>query len=220
MRNRPLLLGHRGVRAIASIAENTYPSFDRALADGCDGFEFDMRLTKDHRAVICHDGKFRGLAIERENRAHFPELLVLEDVLSRYSEKAFLDIELKVPGLEKNTAVALRSHPPARGCTVSSFLPEVLRRFREQDHDIPLGFICDRRDALEEWRKLEVEYVIPKYKLVTRELLKQVHDEGKKMLVWTVNRRADMLRCAEWEVDGVISDDTSLLVRTLGSTSI
>jgi hypothetical protein len=34
-----------------------------------------------------------------------------------------------------------------------------------------------------------------------------------------VNRPADMLRFAEWDVDGVISDDTALLVRTLANVS-
>jgi glycerophosphoryl diester phosphodiesterase len=43
--SRPLLLGHRGARAVKSIPENTLASFDRAVADGCDGFEFDVRLT-------------------------------------------------------------------------------------------------------------------------------------------------------------------------------
>ena len=44
---RPLLLGHRGARAEKSISENTLASFDLALAQGCDGFEFDVRLAAD-----------------------------------------------------------------------------------------------------------------------------------------------------------------------------
>ena len=53
--SRLLRLGHRGARALTSIPENTLASFDRALADGCDGFEFDVRLTADGEAVVCHD---------------------------------------------------------------------------------------------------------------------------------------------------------------------
>ena len=41
---RPLLLGHRGAGAHKVIPENTPASFDQALADGCDGFEFDCEL--------------------------------------------------------------------------------------------------------------------------------------------------------------------------------
>ena len=48
----PLLLGHRGARVGKSIPENTLASFDLALASGCDGFEFDVRLTADGQAVV------------------------------------------------------------------------------------------------------------------------------------------------------------------------
>src|SRR5215475_7654265 len=98
---RPLLLGHRGARAIKSIPENTIASFDRALADGCDGFEFDVRLTADAKAVACHDPKFGRAEIARTTAEELPRLPRLEDVLARYQESAYLDIELKVRGLEK-----------------------------------------------------------------------------------------------------------------------
>jgi len=57
---RPLLLGHRGARAEKSIPENTLASFDCALAQGCDGFEFDVRLSADGQPVICHDTRVHG----------------------------------------------------------------------------------------------------------------------------------------------------------------
>src|SRR5277367_4918096 len=102
MSNRPILLGHRGARAVRSIRENTLASFDRALADGCDGFEFDVRLPADGEAVICHDAESDGLLIEVTRSRELPQLARLADVLERYEESAFLDIELKVSGLEKN----------------------------------------------------------------------------------------------------------------------
>ncbi len=58
---RPLLLGHRGARRAAP--ENTLEAFDLALAHGCDGFEFDVRMTRDGRCVICHDPRLRGREI-------------------------------------------------------------------------------------------------------------------------------------------------------------
>ena len=64
-RSRPLLLGHRGARALKSIPENTLASFDQALADGCDGFEFDVRLTADGTPAICHDPQSGSLEIAR-----------------------------------------------------------------------------------------------------------------------------------------------------------
>jgi glycerophosphoryl diester phosphodiesterase len=210
---RPLLLGHRGARAVRSTPENTLQSFDRALADGCDGFEFDVRLTADEQAVICHDPRFGGLEIAATKAVHLDPLPHLGEVLSRYQEHAFLDIELKVSGLEKITLALLRQYPPRRGFVVSSFLPEVLTAVRAQAETVPLGLICERRSEVFRWNELPSEYVIPHHTLVTAALLRELKDAGKKCFVWTVNDAAGMARLRNLGVDGIISDETSLLCR-------
>ena len=214
---RPLLLGHRGGRAVRSIPENTLESFDRALADGCDGFEFDVRLTADGRAVICHDPRFGGLEIAAATASQVDQLTHLDDVLSRYQERAFLDIELKVSGLEKITLEWLRRYPPRRGFVVSSFLPEVLLAIRAEDADVPLGLICETRSELLRWKELPVGYVIPHYKLAAPSILTEIKEAGKRILVWTVNNPTEMMRLSELRVDGIISDETSLLCRVIGN---
>lgn len=215
--HRPLLLGHRGARALKSIPENTIASFDRCLADGCDGFEFDVRLTADGLAVVCHDPRVGNLEIARAAARELAGLALLDDVLERYCELAFLDIELKVAGLEKITAELLRKHPPRRGYVVSSFLPEVLEALRAEDSAIPLGLICETRAELRRWDHLHVEYVIPHWELATPGLMSDLRAAGKKTLVWTVNGYDKMHALAQLGVDGIISDDTALLCRALHS---
>jgi glycerophosphoryl diester phosphodiesterase len=108
--SRPLLLGHRGARAVRAIPENTLASFDRALADGCDGFEFDVRLTADGQAVVCHDPTFGGFEIARTAAPRLPTLPRRHNVVERYP-RAFLDIELKAAGIERIVIEALRALP-------------------------------------------------------------------------------------------------------------
>jgi glycerophosphoryl diester phosphodiesterase len=213
--NRPLLLGHRGARGVRSIPENTFDSFDRALANGCDGFEFDVRTTADGVAAVCHDPHSQRVEIAKVSANRVPQLPRLEEVLSRYQERAFLDIELKVRGLEKVTAELLRKYPPQRGFVVSSFLPEVLLAFRETDQHVPLGLICETRNGLRPWKELPLAYVIPHYKLATESLICELKNAGKKVLVWTVNRRGQMQQFRNLGVDGIISDETELLSRSL-----
>jgi len=210
---KPLLLGHRGARAVKTIPENTIRSFDLALKHGCDGFEFDVRLASDGNAVICHDAEAGGVLISEatHNQLRLPRL---DQVLAHYAARAFLNIELKVAGLESALLIALAQSPPQRGYVVSSFLPDVLSSLRLRDPQIPLGFICDRRRELDRWRELPIQYVVPHYSLVTAALVQQVHDERKILFTWTVNDKAAMLRLAEWNVDGIISDETELLVGT------
>jgi glycerophosphoryl diester phosphodiesterase len=219
---RPLLLGHRGARNYAP--ENTLAAFDLALEQGCDGFEFDVRRTADGMALIGHDPAVAGVEVARASYAEIrqrgrltrEQAPLLEDVLERYAASAFLDIELKVPDLEEQVLDALRRCPPRRGFVVSSFLAEVLKTLRARDSRIPLGLICDTRKELVRWPRLPIEYLIPHRKLLTYKLVEEVHAAGKKILVWTVNPKREMLRLAKAGVDGIISDDTQRLARTLG----
>src|SRR6266849_2631936 len=110
---RPLLLGHRGARAFRQIPENTLASFELCLRHGCDGFEFDVRRSADGLAVICHDATVGGMEIANTASETLP-LPTLEDVLRQFAHRAFLDIELKVAGLEAQTLAELRKHPPKR----------------------------------------------------------------------------------------------------------
>lgn len=215
--DRPLLLGHRGARGVKSIPENTFASFDRALADGCDGFEFDVRLTSDGAPVICHDPRFSGVEIAKASREQCSGLPVLDEVLARYCDRAFLDIELKVEGLEEITAKLLQKFPPRRGMVVSSFLPQVVQALHSHEVNIPLGLISDKKKELERWRQLPIEYVIPHRKQVSPELIRECERAGKKIIIWTVNKPEEMGRLRDLGVDGIVSDKTGLLSQTLGS---
>jgi glycerophosphoryl diester phosphodiesterase len=210
---KPILLGHRGARAVRQIPENTLASFELCLQHGCDGFEFDVRRSADGRAVVCHDETIGGMEIANTASKTLP-LPTLEDVLRPFADRAFLDIELKVAGLEVQTVEALRERPSQKGYVVSSFLPEVLTAIHDLDPATPLGFLCETRDQLRGWRKA-AEWVIPQFALVDRQLVELVHAAGKKIMVWTVNRAEGMRESAEWGVDAIISDETELLIRSL-----
>src|ERR1700722_9961359 len=217
MNARPLLLGHRGARADKSIPENSLASFDRALADGCDGFEFDVRMTADGETVVCHDAKVGAVEIARTEGRALADLPRLEQVLRRYRRNAFLDIELKVGGLERRVAELLRRYKIRRGFVISSFLPQVLRDMHAVDQRVPLGLICETRKQLQQWSGLPVDYVMVRYSLAGNRMIREMQDAGKKVFVWTVNDSVTAKRFAELGVDGVISDDTRMLKRGLGA---
>src|ERR1051325_6829839 len=60
MVSTPLIIGHRGASYVAP--ENTLGSFTRALADGADGIEFDVRLSRDQIPVVIHDETLKRTA--------------------------------------------------------------------------------------------------------------------------------------------------------------
>ncbi len=229
---RPLLLGHRGARKYAP--ENTVEAFELALDHGCDGFEFDVRATADRQLVVVHDPKFCGAVVARSSYDRLrevgskknKEISKLEDVLGM-CERAFLNVELKVDGAEERVIEMLRKYP-ARGVIVSSFLPEVAGRLHELGAEFELGLICENRRQLARWRELPVGAAMVERTLLNHELLEELRNTplkptaglngapGRKVFVWTVNSAREMRQFAEMGVDGIISDDTKLLVETVG----
>ncbi|HKD86447.1 MAG TPA: glycerophosphodiester phosphodiesterase [Terriglobales bacterium] len=232
---RPLLLGHRGVRPLPYLGlrwrksdfplENTLAAFDYALAHGCDGFEFDVRYTHDRRSVLWHDPTFERnevstLVYEGMERRSGCKIPCLEHVLSRYASTAYLDIELKAPGNEEAVVEALHADAPRRGYVVSSFLPEVLLRLYDLDPRVPLGYICDQQKKLAVWTDLPITTFFPHHRVVSSALIDEAHARGLKVMTWTVNDREDMLRLAEWGVDGLISDSPTLLSEAFPTTAL
>jgi glycerophosphoryl diester phosphodiesterase len=216
---RPLLLGHRGARARRQIPENTLASFELCLTHGCEGFEFDVRLSADGQAVICHDPDIGGFAIAK-TKAKNLALPTLDDVLRQFAGRAFLDVELKVAGLEESICASSLKHPPQKKFVVSSFLPEVLTTIAEMEPTIPLGFLCESQNQLRGWHTSPAHWVIPRFDLVNEELIEDVHGAEKRIMVWTVNRPAQMSELAAWGVDSIISDETELLVQSLAQPHI
>jgi len=215
-----LLLAHRGARRHAP--ENTLPAFDLALHQGADGFEFDLRLTGDHQAILCHDARLNRLSIRRNTLKKLqagcaPQEMAptLGDVLHRYARTAFLNIELKVKGLECAVRSAVREFPPERGYFISSFLPGVVRELHALDPSLKLGTLSDSPWQLRRWAALPALYVVPNYRLLSRKLVEEVHAAGRLVCTWTVNEPKKMRRAAELGVDGIISDDPRLLCDTL-----
>ena len=225
-----LLLGHRGCRG--KYVENTFSAFDHALESGCHGFELDVRQTADAVPVIWHDARLRGRFISRHPFAMLSErcavpgrlprrpvidLCRLEQVLARYAQVGWIDIELKVRGLEAQVLEILRRHRPARGFVVSSFRRSVLLELHRMEPTVPLGLIFDRMPGRPIWRELPVAFVKPSVRLITATRVGQFHADGLKVLTWTVNYPGVMRRMVEAGVDGVIGDDPTMLAKTKGT---
>lgn len=215
-----LLLGHRGARLYAP--ENTIAAFDLSLKHGVDGFEFDVRGTRTKESIICHDRRFNRMVVRKRTMEQIQSKCsldgkppCLEDVLELYSRTAFLNIEVKVRGMERVVLEAVRRFPPQRGYFISSFLPSVVRKLYALDGSLVLGAISKSYWHLRRWKALPVSYVVPHYGLLTQRLVDELHAAGKTVITWTVNDPRKMLQAAAMGVDGIISDDTKLLVETL-----
>ena len=104
---------HKGLSAL--MPENTLPAFAAALALGADEIEFDVRLTKDNKMVVCHDPVLERISDGNGNVSDYTleELRKLnigikngwhvgfctpEEVFARFANKITFNIHLKQHG--------------------------------------------------------------------------------------------------------------------------
>ena len=226
---RPLILGHRGSPTEA--AENTLASFQRALADGADGVELDVRRTGDGVLVVFHDDVLtsgESLAehsfddLREITAAHGLAFHPLEEIFRELGGKGFLNIELK----ELETAagavdLALGLLPPS-SYVFSSFLPMVVRECRRRAPDVPAIYITDSaRDPerlLALLEQMDASGVGLWHEAVTDQLAQFFTSQHVPLFVWTVNDVAEARRLAKLRATGIITDLPGLLRNALTSS--
>lgn len=223
---RPLALAHRGARLLAE--ENTIAAFELALEHGCDGFECDLRLTADSEIVVCHDAEFLELSVaeskyselvsraEAGNKAFPPRL---EELVSRFGGRAYMDLDLKVYGMAARLAELL-GNLKRETVIISSFLSCVLDEMRSCDPSFKSAWICDDAAQLERWREIESETIVLHFHLATLERIRELHAAGKRVMVWAAEQEQEIEQLMESGVEGIISGHTQLLAATVRRSKV
>ena len=134
-------------------------------------------------------------------------LACLEDVLARFGDRAYLDIELKVGGNEEAVVAALHASPPQRGYVVSSFFPDVLLRLHRDRSVAAVGlYLRPIAKTSSAGRSCQSRSSFRSTSWSRKQLIDEVHRRGLKLLdLDGESASATCLRLAAWGVDGLIS---------------
>lgn len=91
---------------------------------------------------------------------------------------------------------------------IQSFDPRTLEVLHKNYPEVKTSLLVDKNSLQENLKKLSFTPTIysPHMKLVTRELVKECHGKGIKVIPWTVNTREEILRLKSLGADGIISD--------------
>ncbi len=223
LRRKFILTGHRGAKALAP--ENTLPSFFKALECGATGIEFDVRVTADGVPVVVHDDELdrvAGVSL-RVSEASYRELSkvkvqgaripTLREVLAMAKGRLYVDIEVKVPGVEEEVVEALHELEMVDEAIVTSFLPAPLEKIKKLDPGIDVGILLEEWDEeyLEIARKLEAAAILPAHDILTREIVERAKAEGYSIITWTVNSLEEAEKLLKMGLDGIITDDPCAL---------
>ncbi|RLG50964.1 MAG: glycerophosphodiester phosphodiesterase [Thermoproteota archaeon] len=216
-----LAVAHRGASAYEP--ENTLRAIRRALELGANAVEVDVRVTKDRRLAVIHDetldrttsgsGKVREytLAELKELDAGMGERIPsLEEALEE-ARGCLLVVELKDPDAVGELASSLSGR---RGVIAVSFHHNAIRELsRLLDIELGVIFSCRPVHPAKLAQDAGATLLLPKHTYVDRELVREAHREGLRVVAWTVDSPTRMRELMEMGVDGIASNKPDLLVR-------
>jgi glycerophosphoryl diester phosphodiesterase len=222
-------VGHKGADHVAP--GNTSASFQAALECGVDMIEFDVLPTDDGRLVLAHD--YEDAAAR--------EPLTLAEGLDHLAGSAYeavqLDVDLKLPGYEREVIEGLVSRGLDARALVSSTYPESLAEVGSLAPHVRRGWSVPRarRDYTQSmlwkvpalaaigWIRAglpakasraiangDCEALMAHRLLVSRRLVAEVHRVGGQLYVWTVDDAEEIAALENLGVDAVITNDPRL----------
>jgi glycerophosphoryl diester phosphodiesterase len=218
-----LRIGHRGARAYEP--ENTLRSFKKALEIGVDAVEFDVRKTKDNHLVVIHDADVKrttngkGLVadltlkeIKDLSTEKAEKIPTLEEVLDFMDAKAKMLIELKEAGYEDKILSLITARKLRKNVIIVSFLEDALKKIRELDQEIETGLLyAKHKNPVKAALELKANYLLPLYRFTHTGNVQKAHENGLKVIVWTINTAEEAVEYAKKGVDGVASDKPDIL---------
>ena len=225
-----LIYAHRG--ASSDFAEGSKAAYEGALSQGADGFECDVRLTKDKQIICYHDADTKRLSgidlkiantssselNQKVNPYYFAELLDLA-----ISNKRDLIVETKHPvptgGLIEKELHKLLTNKASQiqksGIRVLLISFSHLATLRNKKSGFQSGLLINK--------KIMASFNTAQAIAVNIEIVKKDHSfvlnqqkRGKKVIVWTVNNQDDLNLCKDLGIYAVITDNPARARKLLG----
>jgi glycerophosphoryl diester phosphodiesterase len=221
--NRFLCIAHRG--ASGHEPENTLPAFRKAIELKSDWIELDVYQVEGELVVI-HDDTLdrttngsgpvmdKSLAYLRSlDAGKGNPIPTLPEVLELVAGRAGMNIELKGPDTAAAAAALIERY--VRGGSwrydqfiVSSFDLKAVADFRRESPAVGTGAIFGRRPPRDcsFAHDLGIRSIHLRFGSFRQALVDDAHRRGLAVLVYTVNRRTDIMRMRNMGVDGVFTD--------------
>jgi len=225
-----LIYAHRG--ASGDFAEGSKAAYEGALAQGADGFECDVRLTKDRQIICYHDRNTTRLSkinLEIAKSTYYE----LKEKVDPYRLDQLLDLAIE----NKKDLVIEFKHPVPTGGLVEKLTHNLLAeksaaitKSKITVSLISFSYLATLRNLRSGHQsayliqskilsKINPAPIIgPSIKLVREnpEFISTQIKKGKKVFVWTVNNEADLQLCARLGVNAVMSDNPARARKMLG----
>ena len=221
------IYAHRG--SSIEHPELTMAAYRAAIDDGADGFECDVRLTKDNQLVLWHDADMQRIAGNsvriadatfKEIKSHYPQAITLEEllVLAR-DNKRELAIETKHPvpsasAVEKKVMNLLAQEKPVADIHVMSFSWLALENIRKIDPQQKTVALLHDTFSFAMRRFTSAQSIGPGITAFRKK--PHLNQDPRNLFIWTVDDADDMRFCADNGVDVLITNTPSYARSVLG----
>jgi glycerophosphoryl diester phosphodiesterase len=221
------------------VPENTLAALRKGIKSGAAFAEIDVQETADGVVVVVHDQDLRRLGgVERRvadltlaqlkaidvgkpqgNDFAGEHLATLEEFIDEATRGCIkLNIELKYYGrpgerLAREVVRILRDKDFLDQAVITSLNYDALAQVRRLEPRIPIGFIVAAQVG--DLTRLDLDFLSINKSLAKPELLARAAKHGRRVHVWTVDHRKDMVRLLDRGVDNLISDEPELAVEVV-----
>jgi glycerophosphoryl diester phosphodiesterase len=218
-----LIYAHRG--ASRDFPELTESAYLAAVAEGADGFECDVRLSRDEVPVLWHNptmleragnhGLIAEMTFEEIKRA-YPQVLTLNDFLdfAIENDKSVL-IETKHPVISGTRVEEIVSQTVSNrkilskiNVSVMSFSWSAIEKMRRLNSDIPTTFLTTQRTLWPQIRFSSASSIGPGINELRadHQIISKIRKLNKSVAVWTVDEGSDIELCKDLGVDILITN--------------
>lgn len=211
--------------------ENTIAALTQAISDEAAWAEIDVQLTSDNQIVVMHDTDLARVGggkkqVGQTTLAEIQKLDVGKPFAARYQgeriptfskflaaarDQIRLNVELKPHGkndeerLTRRVIEAIRAAKMVSQCRICSQSYAAIQLARKLEPAIPIGFIV--ATSVGDLTKLDVDFLMIKHNLATRDFVDRAHARGIQVHAWTVNDSKLVAPLLDAGVDNLITDD-------------
>jgi glycerophosphoryl diester phosphodiesterase len=221
------IYAHRG--SSIQHPELTLTAYKAAVDEGSDGFECDVRLTKDNQVILWHDPDMQRIAGYsariadtnfKEIKRLYPQTMTLEEllILARDNKKE-LAIETKHPvpsgsGVEKKVMALLSQEKQVAQISVMSFSWLALENIRKINPQQQTVALLHDKFSFAMRRFTSAQVIGPGISAFRNK--PHLNQDPRKLFVWTVDNADDVRFCANNGVDVLITNTPSYARSVLG----
>jgi len=214
-----IVTGHRG--ALGSEPENTLRSFHRAVADGCDEIELDLRVTADGELVVLHDATVDRTTNGTGAVADLPFSVLRSldaghgEIIPTWSEtveaiSVRFQAEVKAAEAVPLLAATLKDSALADRTLVTSSSPDILLAIRDHLPSVETGLILARTPPVDEilsrTKSAGATWALCGITDLTSETVATLHAQNLRVTAWPVPDPATHELALALCVDGITTD--------------